>query len=260
MFSSHCMVRNKGSTRRTSSRLSLWSWTNLQNMDCHKNGLRGIGNHGRLMKPQLCMNCCLTPVATGEKPWNARPKGELLWLQICCSAWIYVIFHMRNEYTWNTYPVYLHCMIKVAAALLAVLKPCKRRARPTCRGTRKSTCDQEPPPAASGDHSSTPSSSDPVNVVDDDDVEIITPPDEGTIFMYVVFILHAWEKYRRSPFIVILNFQSGCPGFARRCCRILWPEKRGSGSATLRIFSPSDPDSINLLEHLHLNSYGGRRI
>ena len=65
-------------------------------------------------------------------------------------------------------------MIKVAAALLAVLKPCERRARPTCRGTRKSTCDQEPPPAASGEHSSTPSSSDPVNVVDDDDVEIIS--------------------------------------------------------------------------------------
>ena len=84
----------------------------------------------------------------------------------------------------NTNYPYFRRVIKVAAALLAVLKPCERRARPTCRGTRKSTCDHQTPPAASGGHSSTPNSADPVNTVDDDDVEIITPPDEGTLCMF----------------------------------------------------------------------------
>ena len=61
--------------------------------------------------------------------------------------------------------------IQVAASLLVVLRPCERRARPSCRGSKETV------PA--GEASSTPETTQPVNAVDDDDVEIITPPEGG---------------------------------------------------------------------------------
>ena len=94
-----------------------------------------------------------------------------LWLH----AWFYIFIasRMHDLYVQLIMRQYVFAN-EVAASLLAVLQPCPRRARPTCRGRRNAVAPQpaaeNPEPRDDGSH--------PVNVVDDDDVEIITPVDE----------------------------------------------------------------------------------
>ena len=139
-----------------------------------------------------------------------------------------------------------------------MLRPCERRARPTCRGKRSpqtnqeavsEPCTEEPSPAARVNQ--------PINNVDDDeddDVEIITPHEGRMCWFRFVFSLFKTTVHRS-------NLHSGASDRCGGTTDVVGSSGLGNAGATRSCLRFDVPDIEYLASTcVHLNSIYDMRV